>query len=174
METTSTADDMPHNSCSRVTLQESRNRPSRMRFVAHDCPIKTAVTFWLKPVDVALVCAQSGPVPSVVIVSVPVRATLTPFAVLSAFLLAQNELAKAEAELLAFTDEQYLVPTNGKPLRGLIQDHVDAGVKMCSKVRAAVLSRLEVDRGCCALLETASRMMFCLLRYGFTALGEQL
>ncbi|CAN0409334.1 unnamed protein product, partial [Ectocarpus sp. 13 AM-2016] len=30
--------------------------------------------------------------------------------------LPQNELAKAEANLLAFTDEQYLVPTNGKPL----------------------------------------------------------
>lgn len=52
---------------------------------------------------------------------------------LSLFAL-QNELARAEANLLAFTDEQYLVPTNGKPLRGLIQDHVDAGVKMCSKV----------------------------------------
>lgn len=47
----------------------------------------------------------------------------------------QNEVARAEANLLAFTDEQYLVPTNGKPLRGLIQDHVDAGVKMCGKVR---------------------------------------
>lgn len=51
------------------------------------------------------------------------------------FFFPQNELAKAEANLLAFTDDQYLVPTNGKPLRGLIQDHVDAGVKMCSKVR---------------------------------------
>lgn len=48
--------------------------------------------------------------------------------------LMQNEVAKAEAHLLAFTDEQYLVPTSGRPLRGLIQDHVDAGVKMCSKV----------------------------------------
>ncbi|CAM9947259.1 unnamed protein product, partial [Discosporangium mesarthrocarpum] len=47
--------------------------------------------------------------------------------------LPQNELAKAEANLLAYTDEQYIVPTNGKPLRGLIQDHVDAGVKLCSK-----------------------------------------
>lgn len=46
----------------------------------------------------------------------------------------KNEIAKAEANLLAFTDEQYLVPTNGQPLRGLIQDHVDAGVKICSKV----------------------------------------
>lgn len=43
-------------------------------------------------------------------------------------------MAKAEANLLAFTDEQYLVPTSGNPLRGLIQDHVDGGVKMCSKV----------------------------------------
>lgn len=57
----------------------------------------------------------------------------------------QNELAKAEANLLAFTDEQYLVPTNGKPLRGLIQDHVDAGVKMCSKV--GVRCRLSVEFG---------------------------
>ncbi|CAM9118714.1 unnamed protein product [Sphacelaria rigidula] len=47
--------------------------------------------------------------------------------------LPQNEVAKAEANLLAFTDEQYCAPTSGKPLRGLIQDHVDSGVKMCSK-----------------------------------------
>ena len=57
------------------------------------------------------------------------------FRVLLLSRVAQNELAKAEANLLAFTDEQYLVPTNGQPLRGLIQDHVDAGVKMCSKVK---------------------------------------
>lgn len=30
--------------------------------------------------------------------------------------------------LIALTDQQYLVPTNGEPLRGLIQDHVVAGV----------------------------------------------
>ncbi|CAM9299534.1 unnamed protein product, partial [Choristocarpus tenellus] len=47
--------------------------------------------------------------------------------------LPQNEVARAEANLIAFTDQQYIVPTNGKPLRGLIQDHVDAGVKLCSK-----------------------------------------
>lgn len=47
--------------------------------------------------------------------------------------LPQNELARAEARILAFTDEQYLVPTNGAPLRGLIQDSVVSGVKLCSK-----------------------------------------
>ncbi|KAL1914900.1 uncharacterized protein VTP21DRAFT_7816 [Calcarisporiella thermophila] len=45
----------------------------------------------------------------------------------------QNEIARAEAKLIANTDSQYLVPTSGSPLRGLIQDHVDAGVWMTSK-----------------------------------------
>ena len=40
----------------------------------------------------------------------------------------QSELARAEAYQIAATDEQYIVPTNGKPLRGLIQDHVVMGV----------------------------------------------
>jgi DNA-directed RNA polymerase beta' subunit len=34
---------------------------------------------------------------------------------------------------IANTDNQYLVPTSGKPLRGLIQDHVVAGVWMTSQ-----------------------------------------
>ncbi|KAI9332080.1 hypothetical protein BDR26DRAFT_899054 [Obelidium mucronatum] len=42
----------------------------------------------------------------------------------------QNDLARAEAMLIARTDQQYLVPTDGGVLRGLIQDHVDAGVDM--------------------------------------------
>jgi DNA-directed RNA polymerase I subunit RPA1 len=42
----------------------------------------------------------------------------------------QNEVARAEAMLIARTDNQYLVPTDGGVLRGLIQDHVDAGVDM--------------------------------------------
>jgi len=45
----------------------------------------------------------------------------------------QNDLARAESEVIANTDLQYIVPTDGSPLRGLIQDHVDAGVKMTSK-----------------------------------------
>jgi DNA-directed RNA polymerase I subunit RPA1 len=45
----------------------------------------------------------------------------------------QNEIARAEAQMLANTDNQYLVPTSGNPLRGLIQDHIVAGVWMCNK-----------------------------------------
>ncbi|NXI46308.1 RPA1 polymerase, partial [Galbula dea] len=42
----------------------------------------------------------------------------------------QSELGRAEAYTLAFTDEQYLVPKDGKPLPGLIQDHMVSGVSM--------------------------------------------
>lgn len=45
----------------------------------------------------------------------------------------QNDLARAEAQYIAKTDLQYIVPTDGSPLRGLIQDHVIAGVKMTKK-----------------------------------------
>jgi DNA-directed RNA polymerase I subunit RPA1 len=45
----------------------------------------------------------------------------------------QSDLARAEAEYLARTDLQYIVPTDGSPLRGLIQDHVVAGVKLTKK-----------------------------------------
>ena len=45
----------------------------------------------------------------------------------------QNDIAHAECEHIARTDLQYIVPTYGLPLRGLIQDHVDAGVKMTLK-----------------------------------------
>lgn len=45
----------------------------------------------------------------------------------------QNQVARAEATMIANTDNQYLVPTSGNPLRGLIQDHVVAGVWMTSQ-----------------------------------------
>jgi len=45
----------------------------------------------------------------------------------------QNDIARAECTFLARTDLQFIVPTDGSPLRGLIQDHVDAGVKICCK-----------------------------------------
>jgi DNA-directed RNA polymerase I subunit RPA1 len=45
----------------------------------------------------------------------------------------QNDLARVEAQYLAQTDLQYIVPTDGSPLRGLIQDHVVGGVKMTKK-----------------------------------------
>jgi DNA-directed RNA polymerase I subunit RPA1 len=45
----------------------------------------------------------------------------------------QNENAKAEALNLANTDSHYVTPTSGSPLRGLIQDHISAGVWLTSK-----------------------------------------
>ncbi|KAG0223526.1 hypothetical protein BGW41_005462 [Actinomortierella wolfii] len=53
----------------------------------------------------------------------------------------QNEIARAEAKLIANTDSQYLVPTSGGPLRGLIQDHVVAGVWMT--IRGSFFNREE-------------------------------
>jgi DNA-directed RNA polymerase I subunit RPA1 len=45
----------------------------------------------------------------------------------------QSQLARSEAKHIASTDYQYTGPTSGKPLRGLIQDHVVSGVLLCSK-----------------------------------------
>ncbi|KAI1649517.1 beta and beta-prime subunits of DNA dependent RNA-polymerase [Daldinia loculata] len=45
----------------------------------------------------------------------------------------QNELARAEALQIADTDHQYLSATAGKPLRGLIQDHLSVSVALCNK-----------------------------------------
>ncbi|KNC79596.1 hypothetical protein SARC_08015 [Sphaeroforma arctica JP610] len=45
----------------------------------------------------------------------------------------QSQFARAEAQLIANTDNQYLVPTSGKPLRGLIQDHVASGTVLTSR-----------------------------------------
>uniref|UniRef100_A0A8D0GJX2 DNA-directed RNA polymerase subunit n=1 Tax=Sphenodon punctatus TaxID=8508 RepID=A0A8D0GJX2_SPHPU len=42
----------------------------------------------------------------------------------------QNELGRAEASVLACTNKQYLVPKDGKPLAGLIQDHMVSGASM--------------------------------------------
>lgn len=45
----------------------------------------------------------------------------------------QSQAARAESYNICNTDNQYLIPTSGNPLRGLIQDHVIAGVWMTSK-----------------------------------------
>ena len=47
--------------------------------------------------------------------------------------MCQTELARAEAYEIAATDEQHIAPTNGKPLRGIIQDHVVAGVYLTKR-----------------------------------------
>jgi len=45
----------------------------------------------------------------------------------------QNEIARSEALQIADTDHQYLSSTAGKPLRGLIQDHISMGVQFTSR-----------------------------------------
>lgn len=45
----------------------------------------------------------------------------------------QSELARAEASFICGTDQQYIGPTSGSPLRGLIQDHVASAVKLTCK-----------------------------------------
>ncbi|KAF2272221.1 DNA-directed RNA polymeras-like protein I subunit [Westerdykella ornata] len=45
----------------------------------------------------------------------------------------QNEIARAEAATVADTDHQYLSATAGKPLRGLIQDHISMGVWLTNR-----------------------------------------
>eukprot|EP00795_Rhopilema_esculentum_P016610 gene16610-8039_t len=45
----------------------------------------------------------------------------------------QNELGRSEAYNLVSTNFQYLSPKDGKPLSGLIQDHVVSGVSMTSR-----------------------------------------
>ncbi|XP_059079806.1 DNA-directed RNA polymerase I subunit RPA1-like [Tigriopus californicus] len=47
----------------------------------------------------------------------------------------QNEVARAEAYEIANVCKQYLVPKDGTPLQGLIQDHIIAGVKMTIRGR---------------------------------------
>ncbi|KAK2581870.1 hypothetical protein KPH14_002333 [Odynerus spinipes] len=45
----------------------------------------------------------------------------------------QNELARSEGYLIANVSNQYLVPKDGTPLSGLIQDHVISGVRLTTR-----------------------------------------
>jgi len=47
----------------------------------------------------------------------------------------QDQLGRAEAATIVQNDLQYIVPTDGSPVRGLIQDHVIAGVQICQLSR---------------------------------------
>ena len=55
--------------------------------------------------------------------------------------LRQDHLGRAEGYGIVHADHQYIVPTDGKPIRGLIQDHVVAGVLLTQ--RDAFLTRSE-------------------------------
>jgi len=47
--------------------------------------------------------------------------------------LVQNEVARAEAHTIALNDNQYIVPKDGSPIRGLIQDHILSGVLLTQR-----------------------------------------
>ena len=59
----------------------------------------------------------------------------------------QNELTRAEAYNLVNVNNQYLVPKDGTPLSGLIQDHVIGGVKLSMRGRFFT-SRTDISRTC--------------------------
>ena len=56
----------------------------------------------------------------------------------------QNEVARSEAYNILNVCKQYLVPKDGTPLQGLIQDHVIAAVKMT--IRGRFFTRTEYQR----------------------------
>ena len=45
----------------------------------------------------------------------------------------QDELARAEGYFIANADNQYIAPTNGAPLRGLIQDHIVTAIHLTKR-----------------------------------------
>jgi DNA-directed RNA polymerase beta' subunit len=45
----------------------------------------------------------------------------------------QNEVARSEAYNILVTSEQYIVPTSGDPIRGLIQDNISSAVILTMK-----------------------------------------
>eukprot|EP01080_Neovahlkampfia_damariscottae_P006005 gene6005-10003_t len=45
----------------------------------------------------------------------------------------QNQVARSEASNIAVTSKQYIVPTSGNPIRGLIQDNISAAVILTMK-----------------------------------------
>lgn len=55
--------------------------------------------------------------------------------------LVQDEIGRAEASLLMNVSSQYLVPKDGTPLSGLIQDHVISGAKL--SLRDTFLTKAE-------------------------------
>ena len=58
--------------------------------------------------------------------------------------LPQDQLGRAEGYGIVHANHQYIVPTAGSPIRGLIQDHVLAGVLMT--MRDSFFTRPAVSR----------------------------
>ncbi|GMH40745.1 hypothetical protein BSKO_08649 [Bryopsis sp. KO-2023] len=76
--------------------------------------------------------------------------------------LPQDHLCRAEGYDIVHADHQYIVPTDGKPIRGLIQDSVDSSVLLTKKdtflakkdymqlVYAAIATKLRGEKLCVA------------------------
>ena len=47
--------------------------------------------------------------------------------------LPQDQYGRAEGYGIVHADQQFIVPTDGKPIRGLIQDHVVGGVMLTKR-----------------------------------------
>jgi DNA-directed RNA polymerase I subunit RPA1 len=72
----------------------------------------------------------------------------------------QNELSRSEAYHLVSTHHQYLVPKDGTPLSGLIQDHIVAGVLLT--IRGRFFTREDYHKLLFSALPSFTKS-FCLL-----------
>ncbi|KAF3775057.1 DNA-directed RNA polymerase I subunit 1 [Nymphaea thermarum] len=77
----------------------------------------------------------------------------------------QDEIARAEAYNIVNANEQYIVPTKGEPIRGLIQDHIASSVLLTKKdtfltreeyhhllySACAMVNQGEISRKCCMI-----------------------
>lgn len=75
----------------------------------------------------------------------------------------QNELARSELASIASTDVQYLVPTDGSPLRGLIQDHIVTGVILTLKDTFLDTETFQQVINCLVYLFIYSLFSYCSL-----------
>lgn len=68
--------------------------------------------------------------------------------------LPQDEISRAEATNIVNANKQYIVPTNGEPIRGLIQDHIVSAVLLTKK--DTFLTRDEYHELLCACVPSAA------------------
>eukprot|EP01124_Arcella_intermedia_P012270 TRINITY_DN1860_c0_g1_i1.p1 TRINITY_DN1860_c0_g1~~TRINITY_DN1860_c0_g1_i1.p1 ORF type:complete len:1681 (-),score=261.51 TRINITY_DN1860_c0_g1_i1:48-4424(-) len=73
--------------------------------------------------------------------------------------LPQNQIARAEAANIVLNDYQYLVPKDGTPLRGLIQDHIVSGVLLTRMDNFFTQHEFQqLVYYCCSKLNTSHRL----------------
>ena len=86
----------------------------------------------------------------------------------------QNHLARAESKFISATDFQYTVPTSGRPLRGLIQDHVVSAILLTKKDTFLDQGEFQQLVYCgCRQLDTMVRLPPCILKPRMLWSGKQ-